>query len=66
LADDIYGKDPAADDSLRFADVAPSGAVAGERGEPRRDQPRALREFVEVLWNAEIPSGRLRYYDDMW
>jgi oligosaccharide reducing-end xylanase len=24
------------------------------------------RRFVEALWNAEIPSGRYRYYDGMW
>jgi oligosaccharide reducing-end xylanase len=27
--------------------------------------PRAAK-FVEALWNAEIPSGRSRYYDGMW
>ncbi len=28
-------------------------------------QPRA-KKFVEALWNAEVPSGRMRYYDGMW
>jgi oligosaccharide reducing-end xylanase len=27
--------------------------------------PRATK-FVEALWNAQIPSGRYRYYDGMW
>ncbi len=27
--------------------------------------PRA-KKFVEALWDAEIPSGRGRYYDGMW
>jgi len=29
------------------------------------DGRRAAR-FVEQLWNAEIPSGRYRYYDGLW
>lgn len=29
------------------------------------DTARALA-FAEALWNAEIPSGRYRYYDGMW
>lgn len=29
------------------------------------NRERAAR-FVEALWNAEIPSGRYRYYDGMW
>jgi oligosaccharide reducing-end xylanase len=29
------------------------------------DSARAVR-FVEALWNAQIPSGRYRYYDGMW
>lgn len=29
------------------------------------DRERAAR-FVDELWNAEIPSGRYRYYDGMW
>jgi len=28
-------------------------------------RPVATR-FVEALWNAQIPSGRYRYYDGMW
>jgi oligosaccharide reducing-end xylanase len=28
-------------------------------------EPRAAK-FVEALWNAQIPSGRFRYYDGMW
>jgi oligosaccharide reducing-end xylanase len=29
------------------------------------DTARA-REFVDALWNAEVPSGQFRYYDGMW
>ncbi len=29
------------------------------------DSVRAAR-FVDELWNADIPSGRFRYYDGMW
>jgi oligosaccharide reducing-end xylanase len=39
-----------------------TNAVAGLAA---TDTARAL-EFVEALWNADIPSGRLRYYDGMW
>jgi oligosaccharide reducing-end xylanase len=28
-------------------------------------EPRAAK-FVEALWNAQIPSGRFRYYDGLW
>lgn len=28
-------------------------------------EPRAAK-FVAALWNAQIPSGRYRYYDGMW
>jgi endo-1,4-beta-D-glucanase Y len=27
---------------------------------------RRAAQFVDALWNAEIPSGRYRYYDGMW
>jgi oligosaccharide reducing-end xylanase len=39
-----------------------TNAVAGLAA---TDSARAAK-FVEALWNAQIPSGRYRYYDGMW
>lgn len=55
-------------DGTRLGDGdAPTALVATNAvaGLAATDTARAL-EFVERLWNVEIPSGRFRYYDGMW
>jgi oligosaccharide reducing-end xylanase len=49
-------------DSTHSTALVATNAVASLAATNR---DRAMK-FVEALWNAEIPSGRYRYYDGMW
>ena len=53
----LDGRPLSADYSPGLSSMA---AVAGLAADPIRARP-----FVEALWNAEVPSGRYRYYDGL-
>ena len=57
-----YALDGSQIDSTHSTALVATNAIASLAA---TDKVRAMK-FVDELWNADIPSGRYRYYDGMW
>lgn len=63
---DSYGSQYSLDGSRQISEKHDTALVATNAVASLAATDKRAGKFVEALWNAEIPSGRMRYYDGMW